>query len=91
MGFEALVRLEHPRKGLILPAEFLPVAEETGMIVPMGRHTLREACRRSKDWQDDGRRPLTVSVNLSVRQLRTPTSWPTSPSRWRRAGSPRGT
>jgi diguanylate cyclase (GGDEF)-like protein len=69
LGFEALVRWEHPRKGLILPAEFMPVAEETGLIVPMGRHTLREACRRAKDWQDGGRRPLTVSVNLSVRQL----------------------
>ena len=72
VGVEALVRWKHPRKGLILPGEFVPVAEENGLIVPVGRHTLREACRQGKEWQDGGRRPLTTSVNLSVRQLQDP-------------------
>ncbi|MDX9707518.1 MAG: bifunctional diguanylate cyclase/phosphodiesterase [Azospira sp.] len=73
-GFEALARWRHPHKGLISPVEFIPIAEETGLIVPLGRWMLREACRRARDWQ---RRfpesaPLAVSVNLSARQLAHP-------------------
>jgi len=73
-GFEALVRWRHPRKGLISPVEFIPVAEETGMIVALGRWMLREACRQARDWQLRLPRevPLTVSVNLSARQMLHP-------------------
>ncbi len=73
-GFEALVRWLHPAKGLISPVEFIPVAEEIGFIVPLGRWMLREACRQAREWQlrwPDAT-PLTVSVNLSARQLLHP-------------------
>jgi diguanylate cyclase (GGDEF)-like protein len=73
-GFEALVRWAHPDKGLISPAEFIPVAEQTGLIVPLGQWMLDEACRQMRTWQlRYPRRPaLTVSVNLSARQLLRP-------------------
>lgn len=73
-GFEALVRWRHPVKGLISPAEFIPVTEETGLIVPLGRWMLRQACQQARDWQKRyaDRAPLTVSVNLSARQLLHP-------------------
>ncbi|MBS4098523.1 MAG: GGDEF domain-containing protein [Sulfuricella sp.] len=73
-GFEALVRWRHPTKGLISPTEFIPVAEEIGFIVPLGRWMLREACRQAHEWQQlsTGAAPLTVSVNLSARQLLHP-------------------
>jgi EAL domain-containing protein (putative c-di-GMP-specific phosphodiesterase class I) len=73
-GAEALVRWEHPERGLLLPGQFIPLAEETGLIVPMGEAVLEEACRQAKDWQ--GRfatdPPLAVYVNLSARQFREP-------------------
>ncbi len=69
IGVEALVRWLHPQRGIIGPAEFIHVAEETGLIVPIGEYVLREACKNVKAWRDNGRPGLWVSVNLSVRQL----------------------
>ena len=73
-GFEALVRWEHPERGLVPPDEFVPLAEETGLILPIGLRVLRESCRWAKEWQE--LRPVgpppTVGVNLSARQLSHP-------------------
>ena len=71
VGMEALVRWEHPERGLIAPGQFLSVAEETGLIVPIGRWVLREACRQAKEWQTKYRPDLSlmVSVNLSGKHL----------------------
>ncbi len=70
-GFEALVRWNHPVRGLVSPQEFIPVAEETGMIVPLGRWMLQEACRQLRTWHQTlpGAGQLTVSVNLSSKQI----------------------
>jgi diguanylate cyclase (GGDEF)-like protein/PAS domain S-box-containing protein len=69
VGVEALIRWNHPDWGLIFPAEFIPIAEETGLIVPIGEWVLREACKQNKQWQDMGLPPIAVSVNFSVQQL----------------------
>jgi diguanylate cyclase (GGDEF)-like protein/PAS domain S-box-containing protein len=71
VGFEALMRWAHPDRGLVSPAEFIPVAEETGMIVAIGEWGLHEACRRMRTWQERFRvdPPLTISVNLSGKQF----------------------
>ena len=70
IGMEALVRWRHPELGLIPPAQFIAMAEETGLINPIGEWVLRNACVQNKAWQDSGLPPLTVSVNLSALQLR---------------------
>jgi EAL domain-containing protein (putative c-di-GMP-specific phosphodiesterase class I) len=68
---EALVRWNHPARGLVSPGEFIPVAEETGLIVPIGWWVLEEACRQGVRWlQRRGGRPLMMSVNLSPRMFR---------------------
>jgi EAL domain-containing protein (putative c-di-GMP-specific phosphodiesterase class I) len=73
-GFEALVRWEHPELGYISPLKFITVAEETGLIVPIGQWVLREACEQLRAWQDQfpSDPPLSMSVNLSGRQLSQP-------------------
>jgi EAL domain-containing protein (putative c-di-GMP-specific phosphodiesterase class I) len=73
-GVEALVRWQHPERGLVPPLEFIPLAEQTGLIVPLGRFVLREACRQMRAWHDryPAHRPMTVSVNLSARELDEP-------------------
>ncbi|WP_203821502.1 putative bifunctional diguanylate cyclase/phosphodiesterase [Paractinoplanes ferrugineus] len=70
IGFEALARWQHPQRGLIPPAEFIPIAEATGLIVPLGRWVLEEACRQAVEWsaQSDGR-SVKMAVNVSVRQF----------------------
>ena len=70
VGFEALVRWQHPTRGLINPLDFIPIAEATGLIVPLGRWVLHEACRQAMEWaKRDGRRPTKMAVNVSVRQF----------------------
>jgi EAL domain-containing protein (putative c-di-GMP-specific phosphodiesterase class I)/GGDEF domain-containing protein len=71
LGMEALVRWMHPKRGMISPMEFVPVAEDTGLIVSIGRWVLREACRQNAEWQRAGLRPVRVAVNLSARQFRS--------------------
>ncbi|MCG6932888.1 MAG: bifunctional diguanylate cyclase/phosphodiesterase [Gallionella sp.] len=71
VGMEALVRWMHREWGMISPAEFIPVAEDTGMIVAIGRWVLREACRQNAAWQKAGLQPIRVAVNLSARQFRS--------------------
>jgi diguanylate cyclase (GGDEF)-like protein/PAS domain S-box-containing protein len=74
VGVEALLRWEHPERGLLRPAEFISLAEETGLILPIGRWALQEACRQAQRWRqaNPSRPPLTVAVNLSARQLAQP-------------------
>jgi len=71
LGVEALVRWHHPRRGLIGPAEFIPAAEKSGLIIALGRWVLREACRQARQWIDLGAAPGFVAVNLSILQLKS--------------------
>jgi diguanylate cyclase (GGDEF)-like protein len=67
---EALVRWRHPMFGMVPPAKFIPLAEESGLIGPLGDWVMREACRQNKAWQDAGIPPITMCVNVSARQFR---------------------
>lgn len=73
-GFEALLRWEHPQQGFVSPLKFIPVAEETGLILPIGQWVMREACRQLRVWQDQYPTdpPLSISVNLSGKQFLQP-------------------
>jgi diguanylate cyclase (GGDEF)-like protein/PAS domain S-box-containing protein len=72
-GMEALVRWKHPGLGLLYPAEFIQIAEESGLIVPIGDWVLRAACLQNKFWQDAGLEPMRLAVNFSARQFQQPT------------------
>jgi EAL domain-containing protein (putative c-di-GMP-specific phosphodiesterase class I) len=71
VGFEALLRWQHPERGLLEPSAFVPLAEETDLITPIGRWVLEEACRQAKRWEEEHlpAPPATMEVNLSARQL----------------------
>ena len=70
VGVEALLRWHHPTEGTISPARFIPIAEETGIIVEIGEWVLANACRKMKQWIDNGLKPMRIAVNVSPRQLR---------------------
>ncbi|MDL2408522.1 EAL domain-containing protein [Rhizobium calliandrae] len=72
IGVEALVRWNHPTEGLVFPGEFIPLAEESGLIVPIGEAVLRKACGQAKKWQELGLPPVKIGVNMSARQFQEP-------------------
>jgi len=76
-GVEALIRWNHPERGMLLPGEFLPLAEETGLILPLGNWILRRACEKAREWDRQGCPPVRIAINLSRRQLADPELLPT--------------
>ncbi|MFC0216517.1 EAL domain-containing protein [Paenibacillus chartarius] len=72
IGAEALLRWKHPKRGMVPPVQFIPVAEASGLINPIGEWVLKEACRQNKQWQESGLPPIRISVNLSIRQFEQP-------------------
>jgi len=73
VGAEALVRWQHPERGLVAPSEFVALAEETGLIVPIGKWALRTACQQARAWAEQGLPLMRMAVNLSPRQFMSPT------------------
>src|SRR6185503_3998012 len=73
VGMEALVRWQHPSLGLLYPGEFVPLAEDSGLIIALGDFVMRKACAQNKAWQDKGLMPMRLSVNFSARQFQQPT------------------
>ena len=71
-GVEALIRWQHPRLGLVPPAEFIPLAEDTGLIIPIGEWVIQTACVQNKRWQIEGFAPMRMAVNIAAQQLRQP-------------------
>ena len=71
-GVEALIRWVHPGRGLLFPKDFVPIAEDCGLVVPIGQWVLGEACRQARAWIDEGRRPMAVAVNISGAEFRNP-------------------
>lgn len=69
VGAEALIRWHHPNRGMILPGRFIPIAEETGMIININKWVLCEACRQAEQWNQEGHHPITIAVNLSGYKL----------------------
>ena len=72
VGMEALVRWRHPSLGMLYPSEFVPLAEDSGLIIPLGEWVMRNACLQNKAWQDAGLMPMRLSVNFSARQFQQP-------------------
>lgn len=87
-GVEALVRWHHPDMGVLLPDRFIPIAEETGLIVPLGTWVLESACRQGMAWRAEGLPPLRIAVNVSARQFRDPDLVDTFVSILQRTGFP---
>ena len=87
-GFEALVRWRHPRRGLVNPNDFIPLAEETGVIIPIGEWILHEACRQLNEWQSTlpGAADLRININVSAKQLASPEFFATVESALARSG-----
>jgi diguanylate cyclase (GGDEF)-like protein len=71
-GVEALVRWRHPMRGIVLPGQFIPIAEKSGLIVALGRWVMHESCRQMREWLDAGVAPARIGVNLSARQFKAP-------------------
>ncbi|RAU21504.1 two-component system response regulator [Paramagnetospirillum kuznetsovii] len=90
VAVEALLRWQHPEIGLVMPNQFLPLAEETGLIIPIGQSALEVACRQGREWADLGIGPLKISVNLSARQLHAPDLEETIAAALERAQLPAG-
>jgi diguanylate cyclase (GGDEF)-like protein len=88
VGVEALARWQHPEFGRISPAQFIPAAEDTGLIVPLGVALLEQACRQAAEWHDQTGVPVLMSVNVAVAQIRTPGLIPDIISVLRRTGWP---